>query len=119
MERLVIEICHAPYGRQNASSGLAIAGAWASAGKKVLVALHNDGVYSAKKGGEDPLQVQLPSVQEQIKGIIEARGRVLADLSCMEVRGITEEMLVDGVEVSDGSEMVDLAHDEGEGVITF
>jgi predicted peroxiredoxin len=119
MERLVIEICHAPYGRQNASCGLAIAGAWASAGMKVLVALHNDGVYSAKKGGTDPRQDQLPSVQGQIKGIIEAGGRVLADLLCMEVRGITEEMLVDGVEVSDGSEMVDLAHEEGEGVITF
>jgi len=63
--------------------------------------------------------VHLPTVEDQIKGIISAGGRVLADLTCMEVRGIVEEMLVDGVEASDGSEMVDLARSEGEGVITF
>ena len=119
MEKLVIEICHAPYGRQNATSGLAIAQAWAMVGKKVLVALHNDGVYAAKKGAHPVNDVLLPSVEDQVKGIIAAGGRVLADLSCMEVRGIAEEMLVDGVEAADGSEMVDLARSEGEGVITF
>jgi predicted peroxiredoxin len=84
------------------------------------VALHNDGVYAAKKGQIDAEQgVGLPSVEEKIKEIIVAGGRILADRMCMEVRGLTVEMLIKGVEVSDGDATVELVRKEGEGVLTF
>jgi predicted peroxiredoxin len=120
MNRLVIEIVHAPYGRENCHAGLSIARAWVSAGHKVIVALHNDGVYAAKKGQIDSeKEIGMPSIEDQIKAIIGAGGRVLADQLCMEVRGLTAEMLIEGVEVSDGDDTVELVRKEGEGVLTF
>jgi tRNA 2-thiouridine synthesizing protein D len=120
MERLVIEITHAPYGKENAFTGLLIAKAWATAGHKVIVALHNDGVYAAKKGQDDAIkEVGMPSTGEQIAQIIAAGGRVLADQTCMDVRGLDPGMLIKGVEASDGDAMVDLVYQQGEGVLTF
>jgi predicted peroxiredoxin len=120
MDRLVIEIVHAPYGRENSHAGLNIAKAWVSAGHKVIVTLHNDGVYAAKKGQMDTgKEIGMPSVEEQIKAIVGSGGRVLADQLCMEVRGLTADMLIQGVEVSDGDDTVELVRREGEGVLTF
>ena len=120
MERLVIEIVHAPYGKENAYTGVSIAKAWALAGHQVIVSLHNDGVYAAKRGQSHPIkEVGMPSVEEQIVHIIAAGGRVLADLMCIEVRGLDEGMLIKGVEVSDGDSTVELIREEGEGVLTF
>jgi predicted peroxiredoxin len=120
MNTLVIEIVHAPYGKENAHTGLSIAQAWVSAGHKVIVAFHNDGVYGAKKGQMDSGEgIGRPSVEEMIKAIILAGGRVLADQLCMEVRGLSADMLIEGVEVSDGDDTVKLVRREGEGVLTF
>jgi predicted peroxiredoxin len=120
MNVLIIEIVHAPYGRINSYAGLFIARSWVSAGHKVIVALHNDGVYAAKKGQLGPMkELNVPSVGDQITGIIEAGGRVLADRMCLEVRGIDDHMLIEGVEVSDGDDMVETVRKEGEAVLTF
>jgi predicted peroxiredoxin len=120
MNILVIEIVHAPYGRENSNAGLSIAKAWASAGRKVVVALHNDGVYAAKKGQLGTLkEIGMPSVEEIINEIIKLRGRVLADRMCLEVRGVDPGMLIKGVEVSDGDDLVELVREEGEVVFTF
>jgi predicted peroxiredoxin len=120
MEVLVIEVVHAPYGRPNSYSGLFIANSWVSAGHRTLVVLHNDGVYAAKKGQRDPMkEVEMPSVEELIKDIIRSGGRVMADRLCLEVRGVDEDMLIDGVEVSDAEDLVELVREEGEGVVTF
>ena len=120
MNGLVIEIVHAPYGRENSYAGLLIAKAWASTGRKTIVALHNDGVYAAKKGQLDPVkEIGMLSVEEQIKDIIKSGGRVLADQMCLQVRGVDEDMLINGVEVSDGDYMVELVRKEGKGVLTF
>jgi predicted peroxiredoxin len=99
---------------------MSIAKAWASAGRKVIVALHNDGVYAAKKGQMDAKkEIGMPSIEDQIKAIIGVGGRVLADQLCMEVRGLTADMLIEGVEVSDGDDTVKLVRREGEAVLTF
>ena len=120
MDKLVIEIVHAPYGRENSQAGLLIAKAWASAGHQVIVALHNDGVYAAKKGQNDPRKaVGMTLVGTTIGEIIRAGDRVMADQLCMEVRGLDAEMLIKGVELSDADAMVELARMEGEGVLTF
>lgn len=120
MNRLVIEIVHAPYGKENAHAGLGIARAWATAGRKVIVTLHNDGVYAVKKGQMDKGdEIGRPSVEGLIRTIILAGGRVLADKLCMDVRGLTGDMLIEGVEASEGDDTVELVRREGEGVLTF
>jgi predicted peroxiredoxin len=84
------------------------------------VASHNDGVYAAKKGQLDPMnELKVPSVEEQITHIVKVGGRVLADRMRLEVRGINEQMLIEGVEVSDGDDMVETVRKEGEAVLTF
>jgi predicted peroxiredoxin len=120
MDVLVVEIVHAPYGRANCHAGLSIAGSWASAGHRVIVALHNDGVYAAKKGQTDLMQeVYDRSVEELIWDILRSGGRVFANRLCMDVRGVDREMLIGGVEVSDGDDLLELVRREGEGVLTF
>jgi predicted peroxiredoxin len=120
MDVLVIEIVHAPYGRVNSYAGLYIANSWVTAGHQAIVVLHNDGVYAAKKGQIDPMkEVNMPSVEELINDIITSGGRVMADRLCLGVRGVEEDMLIDGVEVSDAEDLVELVRKEGEGVLTF
>ena len=120
MPKLVVEITHAPYGRENAYAGLFIAMAWVSVGHEVIVALHSDGVYAAKKGQLDPMkEISLPSVEKQITDIIGEGGRVIADRTCVEVRGLDEETMVKGVEVLDSDDLVKLVFEEGERVLTL
>ena len=120
MPKLVIEITHAPYGHENAYAGLFIAMGWVSVGNEVVVALHSDGVYAAKKGQLDPMkEISLPSVEKQIMDIIEEGGRVVVDKTCIVVRGLDQEMLVKGVEVLDSDDLVELVYREGERVLTL
>jgi predicted peroxiredoxin len=120
MPKLVIEITHAPYGRENAYAGLFIAMAWVSVGNEVIVVLHSDGVYAAKKGQQDPMkEISLPSVEKQVMDIIGEGGRVVADRTCVEVRGLDLEMLVKGVEVIGSDDLVKLVYEEGERVLTL
>ncbi len=120
MPKLVIEIVHAPYGRENAYAGLFIAMGWVAVGNEVIVALHSDGVYTARRGQQDPMkEISLPSVEKQVMDVIEEGGRVIVDRTCIEVRGIDPEMLVKGVEVFDSDELVELIYKEGERVLTL
>lgn len=54
MAKLVIEISHAPFGHENAYSGLFAAMGWVSVGNEVLVVLRGDGVLSQGKGRSIP-----------------------------------------------------------------
>jgi len=120
MPKLVIEIIHGPYGRENAYAGLFIAMGWVAVGNDVIVALHSDGVYAARKRQKDPTkEISLPSVEKQVMDIIEAGGRVIVDRTCIEVRGLDKEMLIKGVEVLEGDDLVELVFKEGERVITL
>jgi predicted peroxiredoxin len=120
MPKLVIEITHAPYGRENAYAGMFIAMGWVAVGNDVIVALHGDGVYAARKGQKDPMkEISLPSIEKQVMDIIGEGGRVIADRTCVEVRGLDKEMLIDGVEVMDSEDMVGLVYKEGERVLTL
>ena len=120
MPKLVIEITHAPYGRENAYAGLFIAMGWVAVGNDVIVALHSDGVYAARKGQLDPMkEISLPSVEKQIMDVIGEGGRVIVDRTCIEVRGIDREMLVKGVEVLSSDDLVELVYREGERVLTL
>jgi predicted peroxiredoxin len=120
MPKLVIEIVHGPYGKENAYAGLFIAMGWVAVGNDVIVALHSDGVYAARKGQKDPMkEISLPSVEKQVTDIIGEGGRVIADRTCIEVRGLDSEMLIDGVEVMDSEDLVELVYQEGERVLTL
>ena len=118
MPKLVIEIIHGPYGRENAYAGLFIAMGWVAVGNEVIVALHSDGVYAARRGQKDPMkEISLPSVEKQVMDIIEEGGRVIVDRTCIEVRGLDKE--IKGVEVLDGDDLVELVYQEGERVLTL
>jgi predicted peroxiredoxin len=120
MPKLVIEIVHGPYGKENAYAGMFIAMGWVAVGNEVIVVLHSDGVYSARKGQRDPMkEISLPSVEKQVMDILGEGGRVIADRTCIEVRGIDRDMLIEGVEVLDSEELVELVYKEGERVLTL
>ncbi len=120
MPSLVIEITHGPYGRENAYAGMFIAMGWVAVGNDIIVALHSDGVYAARKGQMDPMkEIGLPSVEKQVMDIIGEGGRVVVDKTCIGVRGIDEKMLIDGVEVLDSEDLVELVYKEGGRVLTL
>ena len=120
MPKLVIEIVHGPYGKENAYAGMFIAMGWVAVGNDVIVVLHSDGVYAARKGQKDPMkEISLPSVEKQVMDILGEGGRVIADRTCIEVRGIDRDMLIEGVEVLDSEALVELVYKEGERVLTL
>ena len=120
MAKLVIEISRAPFGHENAYSGLFAAMGWVSVGNEVLVVLRGDGVHVARKGQADPLgEISLPPTEKQVVDVLGEGGRIVADRRSLEVRGVRKDMLIEGIEVLDTDDIFPLMLEEGERVLTF
>lgn len=99
MKKIGIIITHAPYGFEDAFAGLYVGVAALSKGMQVTILLLENGVYTAlKEHGDTVKLIHLPSIEAQIKNIIELGGRVLIDKHAAEIRSISQEEVIQGVE---------------------
>jgi predicted peroxiredoxin len=120
MVKVIIDISHPPFGHENTFAGLYVASAALSKGMDVIVILRGDGIYTGRKGQVETLKnIQLPSTEKQVNDIIELAGRVIAERSSMEERGIAPEELIDGVEILKTQDIHDIILDHGEKVVAF
>lgn len=120
MAQLVIDISHAPFGRENAYSGLFAAMGWVSVGNEVLVVLRGDGVHVARKGQVDSLnEIGLPPTEKQVMDVLGEGGRIVADRGSLDARGIGRDGLIEGIEVLDIDAIHLLMLEKGERVLTF
>jgi sulfur relay (sulfurtransferase) DsrF/TusC family protein len=120
MAELVVEISKPPYGHENTFAGLYVALGSLTKGHEVTVVLRGDGVYSGRKGQEMPLKnINLPPTEQQIQDIVDLDGRVVADRTALEMRGISKEELIDGIEVVDTEEVHDILLEFGDHVVAF
>lgn len=117
---IVVEISHPPYGHENPFAGLYVASAALSKGMSVVVILRGDGIYTARKGQEEPLKhINLPSVGDQISDIVDLDGRVIADCEALAVRGVEPSELIEGIEILDTDEIHDIILDTADKVVAF
>ena len=120
MVNVIIEISRAPFGHEHTFAGLYVASASLSKMMDVIVILRGDGVYTGRKGQISPLEkIHLPPTEDQVSDIIELDGRVVADKSALEARGIADDELIEGIEVIASDDIRNLILEHGEKIVTF
>jgi predicted peroxiredoxin len=120
MVNVIVEISRPPFGHEHTFAGLYVASASLSKMMDVIVVLRGDGVYTGRKGQIAPLEkIHLPSTEEQVSDILELDGRVVADKSAMEMRGIGDDELIDGIEIVPPEEIRNIILEHGEKIVTF
>src|SRR3972149_8774493 len=97
MERAVVIINEAPSSMRT-WNGFRLAGALIGADMKVEVFLLNDGVFCALKGQNPPDEIAGQNTGVKIKEILGLGARITLCTQCAQTRGITEGMVVEGVE---------------------
>lgn len=105
MEKAVVIINEAP-SSMRAWNGFRLSGALIGADMKVEVFLLNDGAYCAHNGQTPPEEISGQNTGSKIKELLGLGARIRLCTQCAQTRGITENMIVDGVE---WASMVDLA----------
>jgi len=120
MTQIVVEISKPPFGHENTFAGLYVALGSLTKGHDVTVILRGDGVYNGRSGQNKPQEnINLPPTEQQVQDIIDLDGRVVADRSALETRGIDELELMEGIEVVDIQEIHDIMLDYGKHVVAF
>lgn len=117
MEKAVVIINEAP-SSMRAWNGFRLSGALVGTDMKVEVFLLNDGAFCAHKGQTPPEEISGQNTGGKIKELLGIGARIRVCTQCAQTRGITENMIVDGVE---WASMVDLAKSikECQKVISF
>lgn len=105
---LCILISQAPYGTVHAAEGVRHVNGALTEGFAVVAAFVDDGVWTVRKGQEagatgfTSLSIALAAALSKPAGPVP---RVVVHRSSMEVRGVTPEELVPGVELVDDAEL--------------
>lgn len=107
MSSLVI-IDKAPYGHENALSGIYIAIASLDKGINSDVLLIGDGVYAAQKNQSAEKTIQYPSISELIYSIF-PNGTLFVHLDSLIERGIKYDDLVEIAELIEGKSLYNLS----------
>ncbi len=107
MSSLII-IDKAPYGQENALSGIYIAIASLDKGINSDVLLMGDGVYAAQKNQSAEKTIGYPSVSELLYSLFPT-GTLFVHLDSLVSRGIEYEDLVEIAELIDGKTLYELS----------
>nr|WP_319372866.1 DsrE family protein [uncultured Methanobacterium sp.] len=107
MSSLII-IDKAPYGHENALSGIYIAIASLDKGINSDVLLMGDGVYAAQKNQSAEKTIGYPSVSELLYSIF-PNGTLFVHLDSLISRGIKYEDLIEIAELIDGKTLYELS----------
>lgn len=120
MKDIILEISKPPFGHENTFAGLYVGLVSLTKGHEVTVILTEDGVFTGRKGQVEPLKnINLPPTEQQMCDIIDLDGRVIADRSALEIRGITEDELIEGIEILDTQEIHDIILENDDHYIAF
>jgi uncharacterized protein involved in oxidation of intracellular sulfur len=108
----------APYGTEKAYNALRMAMTLQKEHSQieVLVFLMADAVACALPGQNTPQGYY--NIERMLKGIIQKKGQVKACGSCVDARGIRELKLIDGIQISNMSELTQWTVDADK-VVTF
>ncbi|MEZ5194876.1 MAG: DsrE family protein [Bacteroidales bacterium] len=103
-----------------ATVGFVVAGAALGSEKETTIFLSTDAVWLAVKGEAEKISIGEPfkPLKELVDAFIANGGRILACAPCLKTRGITEDMLIDGVTPAGGAVLVELLS-EGTPCITY
>ena len=109
---MCVVITRAPYGREDAFSGLRLALSGVTHGSQFTVVLRGDGVWSALRG-QRAEAIAMPSNETVVSDILEMGGAVLAEEGALAARGLSPEDLVEGVQVAPAGRLdgIVLSHD--------
>lgn len=108
MSSSLVIIDKAPYGHENALSGIYIAIASLDKGINSDVLLMGDGVYAAQKNQSSEQSIKYPSLSELIYSLF-PNGTLFVHLDAIIKRGIKYEDLVEIAELIDGKTLYNLA----------
>ncbi len=96
MFRILVLLNDAPYGSERSYNGIRLAVSLArKEGVEVRVYLMGDSVMCAKSGQITPQGCY--NIEYMLKPVLGNKGRVRACGTCMEARGLTQELLAEGV----------------------
>jgi sulfur relay (sulfurtransferase) complex TusBCD TusD component (DsrE family) len=95
---MLILLCESPFQNEIVDQVLEISKAALGKGHDVDIYLMMDGVYNpmTSQSGEP---FQMDSISDRFKELVELGANVSGCRVCMELRGVTEEILSDGVEI--------------------
>jgi len=99
MDSIAFVITSAPYCREDAFRGIYLPFATVTKHVKTFLLLIGDGVYSALKNQTAKI-IEYPDVSQLVQNILAMEGRVYANRSSCEVRGIKKDELIEGVELT-------------------
>ncbi|MBC7110109.1 MAG: DsrE family protein [Archaeoglobi archaeon] len=87
-----------PYGHEDAFAAIALGNAILARDMDISIVLRDDGVYVAHKN-QDPSKIGVPNNLDILRDFIELGGKVYVSEGDMRERGLSEEDLIEGVEV--------------------
>jgi uncharacterized protein involved in oxidation of intracellular sulfur len=106
MIRFLVILNDAPYGSERSYNGLRLADSLARKPQaEVRVFLMGDSVMCGKAGQHTPQGYY--NIERMLKPVLGNKGRVAACGTCMEARGITPDMLAEGVTKSTLEELTE------------
>jgi predicted peroxiredoxin len=116
--KLLIYCTHGTYGRDDDVYGALLQANHAVArGMNVTLVLVEDGVLLCKTG-QNPSKIGLPNNLDEIKDFIELGGRLIVVKESLEERGVKENELIEGAEITPFLNLVDLI-EQNEISLTF
>lgn len=111
MGRMLILLCESPFQNESVDHALNLSKAAIAKGHKVDIYLMMDGIYGpiTSQSGEP---FQMDSMSDRFKELVEVGATISGCRVCMELRGVSEDMIPDGVDIGgifDFGEMVEAA----------
>jgi tRNA 2-thiouridine synthesizing protein D len=98
MGRMLILLCESPFQYESVENAVNIAETALSKGHKVDISLMMDGVYNPLTS-QSGVPFNMESISDRFKRLIELGADVTACRVCAELRGVTEEMIPEGMEI--------------------
>jgi len=119
-DKFCVSIIHGHNNPDAITVGFVVAGAALGSEKETTVFLSTDAVWAAAKGEAEKINVGEPfkPLKELITSFVENGGKILACTPCLKARGITDDMLIEGVTPAGGAVLVELLS-EGTPCITY
>lgn len=106
-EKLVIIVTHGPEEPELATLPFVMAAGALVSEVEVFMAFQGEGVRLVTKGGADGVHADsFPPLSELIGTVAEIGGLLMPCSPCIESRGITEDQMLDGVEVIGAARLV-------------
>lgn len=96
--KLLIFLCDSPFQNESVDHAIELSKAALRKGHKVSIFLMMDGVYNPQtsQNGEP---FNMSSVSERLAGLVQLGAEISACRVCMELRGIQQENLPEGVDI--------------------